>query len=177
MRTDQSGNASGRSNQTRSVEVIIVGAGLSGIGAACRLRQRLPELDFLILESRDAIGGTGDLFRYPGVRSDSDMYSFSYPFRPWTKPGVFASGQEIRTYICDTAASTGSRDTSASAAASRRLPGRAGVRRGPSRHRRTRATFAIAAAFSICALVTTTTTTTRAINPSSAGLLSFAALS
>jgi monooxygenase len=107
MRTDQSGNASGRSNQTRSVEVIIVGAGLSGIGAACRLRQRLPELDFLILESRDAIGGTWDLFRYPGVRSDSDMYSFSYPFRPWTKPGVFASGQEIRTYICDTAAEYG----------------------------------------------------------------------
>jgi monooxygenase len=107
MRTDQSGNASGRSNQARSVEVIIVGAGLSGIGAACRLRQRLPELDFLILESRDAIGGTWDLFRYPGVRSDSDMYSFSYPFRPWTRPGVFASGQEIRTYICDTAAEYG----------------------------------------------------------------------
>ena len=61
--------------------------------AACRLRQRLPELDFLILESRDAIGGTWDLFRYPGVRSDSDIYSFSYSFRPWTKPGVFASGK------------------------------------------------------------------------------------
>ena len=84
-----------------------MGAGLSGIGAACRLRQRLPELNFLILESRDAIGGTWDLFRYPGVRSDSDMYSFSYPFRPWTKPGVFASGEEIRAYISSTAAEYG----------------------------------------------------------------------
>ena len=79
MKTDQPGNPAGRSNRARSVDVIIVGAGLSGIGAAWRLRQRLPEIDFLILESRDAIGGTWDLFRYPGVRSDSDMYSFSYP--------------------------------------------------------------------------------------------------
>ena len=104
MKTEQPATTTGRSNQARSVDVIIVGAGLSGIGAACRLRQRLPELDFLILESRDAIGGTWDLFRYPGVRSDSDIYSFSYPFRPWTKPGVFASGEEICTYIGSTAA-------------------------------------------------------------------------
>ena len=62
--------------------MIIVGAGLAGIGAACRLRQRRPELDMVILESRGAIGGTWDLFRYPGVRSDSDMHSFSYPFDP-----------------------------------------------------------------------------------------------
>jgi cation diffusion facilitator CzcD-associated flavoprotein CzcO len=107
MKTEQPDNATGRSNQTRSVDVIIVGAGLSGIGAACRLRQRLPERDFLILESRDAIGGTWDLFRYPGVRSDSDMHSFSYPFRPWTKSAVFASGDQIRTYICSTAAEYG----------------------------------------------------------------------
>jgi monooxygenase len=107
MKTEQPATTTGRSNQARSVDVIIVGAGLSGIGAACRLRQRLPELDFLILESRDAIGGTWDLFRYPGVRSDSDIYSFSYSFRPWTKPGVFASGEEIRTYISDTAAEYG----------------------------------------------------------------------
>ena len=107
MKTEQPGNPAGRSNRARSVDVIIVGAGLSSIGAAWRLRQRLPEIDFLILESRDAIGGTWDLFRYPGVRSDSDMYSFSYPFRPWTKPGVFASGEEIRSYIGSIAAEYG----------------------------------------------------------------------
>jgi monooxygenase len=107
MRAEQSAQPTGRSNQARCVDVIIVGAGLSGIGAAWRLRQRLPELDFLILESRDAIGGTWDLFRYPGVRSDSDMHSFSYPFRPWTKPGVFASGEEIRAYIGSTATEYG----------------------------------------------------------------------
>ena len=107
MKTEQPGNPAGRSNRARSVDVIIVGAGLSGIGAAWRLRQRLPEIDFLILESRDAIGGTWDLFRYPGVRSDSDMYSFSYPFRPWTKPGVFPPGEEIRSYIGSIAAEYG----------------------------------------------------------------------
>jgi monooxygenase len=107
MKTERPGNTTGRSNKAWSVDVIIVGAGLSGIGAAWRLRQRLPELDFLILESREAIGGTWDLFRYPGVRSDSDIYSFSYPFRPWTKPGVFASGEEICTYIGSTAAEYG----------------------------------------------------------------------
>jgi monooxygenase len=107
MRTEQPAKPTERSDQARCVDVIIVGAGLSGIGAAWRLRQRLPELDLLILESRDAIGGTWDLFRYPGVRSDSDMHSFSYPFRPWTKPGVFASGEEIRAYIGSTAAECG----------------------------------------------------------------------
>ena len=91
MKTEPA-TTTGQSNQARSVDVIIVGAGLAGIGAACRLRQ-LPELDFLILESRDAIGGTWDLFRYPGVRSDSDIYSFSYFSQPWTMPGVFASGK------------------------------------------------------------------------------------
>ena len=107
MRTEQAAKPAERSDQARCVDVIIAGAGLSGIGAAWRLRQRLPELDLLILESRDAIGGTWDLFRYPGVRCDSDMHSFSYPFRPWTKPGVFASGEEIRAYIGSTAAECG----------------------------------------------------------------------
>ncbi len=90
--------------------MIIVGAGLAGIGAACRLRQRRPELDVVILESRGAIGGTWDLFRYPGVRSDSDMHSFSYPFRPWTHPDVYASGKEIRAYIASAAAECGVTD-------------------------------------------------------------------
>jgi cation diffusion facilitator CzcD-associated flavoprotein CzcO len=64
-------------------DVLIIGAGLSGIGAAWRLRQQRPGTTYAILEARDAIGGTWDLFRYPGVRSDSDMFTLSYPFRPW----------------------------------------------------------------------------------------------
>lgn len=63
-------------------DVIIVGAGLSGVGGACHLRQRQPRKTFVILEGRNAMGGTWDLFRYPGVRSDSDMYTLAYRFRP-----------------------------------------------------------------------------------------------
>ena len=65
------------------VDVVIVGAGLSGIGAAHHLQDRLPHKTYAILEAREAIGGTWDLFRYPGVRSDSDMYTLGYRFRPW----------------------------------------------------------------------------------------------
>ncbi|MEV6493559.1 NAD(P)-binding protein, partial [Actinoplanes sp. NPDC051633] len=68
---------------TDHVNVLIVGAGLSGIGAAYRLQQEHPGRSYVILEARDTIGGTWDLFRYPGVRSDSDMFTLSYPFRPW----------------------------------------------------------------------------------------------
>jgi monooxygenase len=66
-------------------EVLIIGAGLSGVGAACQLQKRCPKRDFAILEARDCIGGTWDLFRYPGVRSDSDMFTLGYSFRPWTE--------------------------------------------------------------------------------------------
>ena len=78
------------------VDVIIVGAGLSGIGAAYRLQEQCPGKSYAILESRDAIGGTWDLFRYPGIRSDSDMFTLSYPFRPWTNPKSIADGADIR---------------------------------------------------------------------------------
>ena len=64
-------------------DVIVVGGGLSGIDAAYHLRTSCRDKSFVILESRDAIGGTWDLFRYPGIRSDSDMFTFGYPFRPW----------------------------------------------------------------------------------------------
>lgn len=84
-------------------DVIVVGAGLSGIGAAWRLRERLPGTTFTILEARGAIGGTWDLFRYPGVRSDSDMFTLSYPFRPWTAAESIAAGDQIRSYIEETA--------------------------------------------------------------------------
>ncbi|MEV0900119.1 NAD(P)/FAD-dependent oxidoreductase [Actinoplanes sp. NPDC049802] len=88
-------------------DVLIIGAGLSGIGAAWRLRKQRPHDTYAILEARDAIGGTWDLFRYPGVRSDSDMYTLSYPFRPWREPESLASGDKIRQYIQDTADEAG----------------------------------------------------------------------
>ncbi|MEU7905607.1 NAD(P)/FAD-dependent oxidoreductase [Actinoplanes sp. NPDC049118] len=84
-------------------DVLIIGAGLSGIGAAWRLRRERPGTTFAILEARDAIGGTWDLFRYPGVRSDSDMFTLSYPFRPWQGRESMAPGASIRQYIRDTA--------------------------------------------------------------------------
>ncbi|GAA3527875.1 NAD(P)/FAD-dependent oxidoreductase [Aeromicrobium panaciterrae] len=88
---------------TDHVDVIIVGAGLSGIGAAYRLQTECPGKTYAILESRDAIGGTWDLFRYPGIRSDSDMYTLSWPFRPWKNPKSIADGDDIRTYIREAA--------------------------------------------------------------------------
>ncbi len=85
------------------VDVLIVGAGLSGIGAACHLRTSCPDKTFAILEARGAIGGTWDLFRYPGIRSDSDMFTLGYPFRPWPEAEAIADGPSIRSYIRDTA--------------------------------------------------------------------------
>ncbi|KRE41835.1 flavin-containing monooxygenase [Knoellia sp. Soil729] len=92
------------------VDVLVVGAGLSGVGAACRLAQLSPDRSFAVLESRGASGGTWDLFRYPGIRSDSDVFTFSYPFRPWTGSDVLASGESIRSYIRDTAREFGVED-------------------------------------------------------------------
>jgi cation diffusion facilitator CzcD-associated flavoprotein CzcO len=86
------------------VDVLVVGAGLSGIGAGYRMQTRTPGKTYAILEARHAIGGTWDLFRYPGVRSDSDMFTLSYPFRPWTNPKSIADGPAIVNYIRSTAA-------------------------------------------------------------------------
>jgi len=86
------------------VDVIIVGAGLSGIGGACHLKRECPQKTFVILEGRNAMGGTWDLFRYPGVRSDSDMYTLGYRFRPWRDNKAMADGPSILNYIRDTAA-------------------------------------------------------------------------
>jgi monooxygenase len=80
-------------------DVLIIGAGLSGIGAAWRLQRERPGTTYAVLEARDAIGGTWDLFRYPGVRSDSDMFTLSYPFRPWQGSKSLASGAEILAYL------------------------------------------------------------------------------
>jgi len=93
--------------ESLDVDVLIVGAGLSGIDMACRLTRALPDHTFAILEARDAIGGTWDLFRYPGVRSDSDMYTLSFPFRPWTREAAISEGGAIRDYIRETATEFG----------------------------------------------------------------------
>jgi cation diffusion facilitator CzcD-associated flavoprotein CzcO len=89
------------------VDVLIVGAGLSGIGAAYHVQRAFPKRKYVILESRDAIGGTWDLFRYPGVRSDSDMQTLGYRFRPWTGDKAIADGPSILRYVRDTAAEAG----------------------------------------------------------------------
>ncbi len=89
------------------VDVLIVGAGLSGIGFASRLKRDLPGKTFTILESRGAVGGTWDLFRYPGIRSDSDMYTLGYSFRPWAGAKAIADGDSIREYIEATVADEG----------------------------------------------------------------------
>jgi monooxygenase len=85
------------------VDVIIMGAGLSGIGAACHLQRNCPDKTYIVLEARKAMGGTWDLFRYPGIRSDSDMYTLGYNFKPWTNPKVIADGPSILSYIKETA--------------------------------------------------------------------------
>jgi cation diffusion facilitator CzcD-associated flavoprotein CzcO len=97
-------------HEPEHVDVLIIGAGLSGIGAACHLREECPDKTYAVLESRGAIGGTWDLFRYPGVRSDSDMFTLGYAFRPWTDATSIADGASIRRYIEDTAREYGVRD-------------------------------------------------------------------
>ncbi len=92
-----------RTTTPQYVDVLIVGAGLSGIGAACHLKRRCPGKTFAILEARDSIGGTWDLFRYPGIRSDSDMHTLGYSFRPWKAAKAIADGPSILSYIKETA--------------------------------------------------------------------------
>ena len=88
-------------------DVLIVGAGLSGVAAGHHLRDKCPAKTFAILEGRDAIGGTWDLFRYPGIRSDSDMYTLGYSFKPWREPEAIADGSRILNYIRETATENG----------------------------------------------------------------------
>ncbi|MCW2920609.1 MAG: dependent oxidoreductase [Thermoleophilia bacterium] len=90
-----------------SLDVLVVGAGISGISAAVHLRQRLPHMRWAIAEARDAIGGTWDLFRFPGVRSDSDMHTLGFGFRPWAGDTMLSDGASIRAYIAETAAEYG----------------------------------------------------------------------
>lgn len=89
------------------LDLLIIGAGLSGIDAAYRLQTALPGKTYAILEARDSIGGTWDLFRYPGVRSDSDMHTLGFPFRPWHADQSIVGGADICNYIRDTATEYG----------------------------------------------------------------------
>ena len=89
------------------LDVLIVGAGLSGIGAGYHLQTECPGKSYAILEARAAIGGTWDLFRYPGIRSDSDMYTLGYRFRPWTSDESIADGPSILEYVRETASENG----------------------------------------------------------------------
>ena len=88
-------------------DVLIVGAGLSGVGAAWHLEDRRPGTSYAILEAREDLGGTWDLFRYPGIRSDSDMHTLGYRFRPWTKSKTITDGDSILEYVRDTAREAG----------------------------------------------------------------------
>ena len=89
------------------VDVLIVGAGLSGIGAGCHLQADSPQKSYAILEARESIGGTWDLFKYPGIRSDSDMYTLGYSFRPWEQAKSIADGPSILDYVRETASDHG----------------------------------------------------------------------
>lgn len=95
------------SNPLPVYDVIVVGAGLSGIGAAYHLQHECPGKTFTVLEARDSMGGTWDLFKYPGIRSDSDMFTLGFPFSPWNNPKAIADGPSILQYIKDTAAKFG----------------------------------------------------------------------
>lgn len=89
------------------VDIVIIGAGLSGIGAAAHIAERCAGKTYAILEARDDLGGTWDLFRYPGIRSDSDMYTLGYRFKPWTNAKAIADGPSIKAYIAETASERG----------------------------------------------------------------------
>ena len=89
------------------LDVVILGAGLSGIGTACHLQRECPEKRIAILEARERSGGTWDLFRYPGIRSDSDMHTLGYNFKPWEDAKAIADGPNILRYIRETATEHG----------------------------------------------------------------------
>ena len=93
--------------QAEHFDVLIVGAGLSGVGAGYHLQHKCPSKSFVILEGRGCIGGTWDLFRYPGIRSDSDMFTLGYSFKPWTAPQAIADGPSILNYVRETATENG----------------------------------------------------------------------
>ena len=103
----QAAPARSENSQRIGVDVLVIGAGLAGIGGAARLARDLPHKNIAIFERRERIGGTWDLFRYPGIRSDSDMYTLGYGDKPWTGDKAIADGADIRAYVVDHAHETG----------------------------------------------------------------------
>ena len=93
--------------EAEHVDVLIVGAGISGVGAAHHLQERCPGKSYAIFEARGDLGGTWDLFRYPGIRSDSDMHTLGYRFKPWTDAQAIADGPSILDYVRETARESG----------------------------------------------------------------------
>ncbi len=91
-----------RLEKTQRLDMLIVGAGISGIGVAYHYQKHFPDKSYQVIESREALGGTWDLFRYPGIRSDSDMYTFGYQFKPWTSNKAISPGEDILDYLNDT---------------------------------------------------------------------------
>ena len=89
------------------LDFLLIGAGISGIGVACHLARGCPDKRFVILEQRERLGGTWDLFRYPGIRCDSDMCSFGYAFHPWPSDAIITGGESIREYLRETAEAYG----------------------------------------------------------------------
>ncbi|KAJ5589575.1 hypothetical protein N7537_012253 [Penicillium hordei] len=94
-------------NETKHFDIIIVGAGISGINAAYRVQDQLPGYSYTILEARTDLGGTWDLFKYPGIRSDSDLFTFGFQFNPWSHDNPIAEGSAIKEYVRDTATKYG----------------------------------------------------------------------
>ena len=92
---------------TEFVDVVIVGAGISGISAAWHLQDRCPDKSYAVLERRENLGGTWDLFKYPGIRSDSDMFTLGFRFKPWTSEKAIADGPSIMSYLKETVAEYG----------------------------------------------------------------------
>ncbi|AOW94081.1 FAD-containing monooxygenase EthA [Rhodococcus sp. WMMA185] len=105
--TDIAADVQGAKTPVEHLDVLIIGAGLSGIGAAYHLQDNFPDRTFAILESRESMGGTWDLFRYPGIRSDSDMYTLGYRFKPWKNDQSIADGSSILDYLEETATEHG----------------------------------------------------------------------
>ena len=89
------------------LDVLIVGAGISGIGCAYHIQKKCPDLSYSIIEARSDLGGTWDLFKYPGIRSDSDLFTFGYEFKPWKEKKAIADGRSIKAYVEETAAENG----------------------------------------------------------------------
>src|SRR4051812_25060312 len=101
--TDTAAPVTALERHQHHLDVLVIGAGLSGIAAGPHLQAACPGKSYAILESRESIGGTWDLFRYPGIRSDSDMFTLGYGFRPWKQAKAIADGPAILDYVKDTA--------------------------------------------------------------------------